>query len=127
VKPETVRLKLADGERWVEIKTRLTIRDQRIAQMSAIRTAESGSGGFRKFELEALYDLRKVETYLVDWNFVNENEKAVEVSRDAIEALDVETFEEIKELIEAHEERMGQEKKALGGSESESKPKAISA
>lgn len=128
VKPEVVQLKLKDGERWIEIKSRLNIRDQRVAQMGAIRSAETSPGrGFSKFELEALYDVRKVETYLTDWNFIDERGKAVKLSRDAVEALDVDTFEEMKDLIDAHEQAQDQEKKAPAGSEPEGKSEAISA
>ena len=127
VKPEVERLELSDGE-WIEIKKRLTVAEERKLLTSGFKRGRSvrseNEGTDVDFEMDlSAFDLKKVETYLLDWSLKDDNDKPVAVSYEAICALDPEAFDEIKGAIDKHTAAMEQEKKATTGG---TKLKAIS-
>lgn len=121
VKPETVRLHLEDGESWIEVKKFLTAQEQRRIESYGmermVRQEKKAATDNEEVEIKfdwVRWEFNRVLTYLVDWNFVREvngKEEPVEVTRDALESLDPDTFEEIKTVLDSHAETMAEEKK----------------
>lgn len=128
VKPETVRIHLADGESWIEIKKYLTAQEQRRIESYGmermVRPTKIDDASAEAEEVEVKFDwvrweINRILTYLLAWNFVDiketkqgPREEPVKVSRNAVAALDPDTFSEIQQAITDHVEVMEQEKKA---------------
>lgn len=115
VTPETVRLELSEGD-WIEVKERLNLweREQLTGTgMGGLRTSEDGSP---QIGLQyARYVIQKLETWLVDWSFVDGDGKRVEISRDALRNLDPDTADEIDDALDAHIAAMEELKKVPNG------------
>ena len=112
VRPETTKLELSDGD-WLLVKRRLTAGEQRAAYA---RMYITGLDGSRKVDpLQS--GLGLITAYLVDWSLLGLDEKPcvirdqpVEVVESALNALDVESFGEIRQAIQDHEARMIEER-----------------
>lgn len=99
VSPDVVRLPLTDGD-WIDVKKRLNTGEQR--RVFAKMARDMVPGEKVKLDPEQV-GLAKVIEYLIAWSFTD-NGKPVALSPDALGNLDVDTFNEIREAIEAHEE-----------------------
>jgi hypothetical protein len=98
VKPETVRLSISDGD-WIEVKKRLTAGEYR--ERLAREYVHSDDNRLRA-------DLRQqgialVVSYVVDWSFTDDG-RLVPFSEDALKSVDVDTFREILQAVEAHDD-----------------------
>lgn len=102
VVPNVVRLPLSDGD-WIEVKEHLSVGESRRAMQSFVGSI-NGDGS--RTPNQELLGLGQVLAYLVDWSFRDANDKPVAVSLDALKALDVETFREIDDAIDAHMARV---------------------
>jgi hypothetical protein len=109
VTPEIVRLPLSEGD-WIEVKKRLTVGEARQATTSFI--GKFNGDGSRTPNLETL-GMGNVLAYLVRWSFRDANDLPVSVSLDALKALDMDTYREIDDAIEAHEARVALETESL--------------
>jgi hypothetical protein len=129
VRPDTTTLTLKNGDTLV-VKKRLNNGERR-AEFARMYLA--GVDGRLKVNLLET-GMAKVVAYLLDWSFADEGGKKVEIaglSQDdlaaRVDALDEDSFTEIKEAIEAHEiamtEAREKEKNDQGG---ESTSSAIS-
>lgn len=105
VTPEIVRLPLSEGD-WIEVKKRLTVGEARTATTSFI--GKFHGDGSRTPNPEML-GMGWVFAYLVRWSFRDANDLPVSVSLDALKSLDLDSYREIEEAIEAHEARMATE------------------
>lgn len=105
VTPETVRIPLSDGD-WIEVKKRLTVGEARTATTSFI--GKFHGDGSRTPNAEML-GMGWVFAYLVRWSFRDANDLPVSVSLDALKALDLDSYREIEEAVEAHEQRVATE------------------
>jgi hypothetical protein len=105
VTPEIVRLPLSDGD-WIEVKKRLTVGEARAATSSFI--GKFHGDGSRTPNLETL-GMGQVLAYLVRWSFRDANDLPVSVSLDSIKSLDLDSYKEIEDAIEAHELRVAAE------------------
>ena len=111
VKPEAIRLPLSNGD-WIDVKKRLNTGETRrlFARMARdIRPGEKYS-----FNPEQI-GLAKVLEYLLAWSFTDDArpvpyslEMSVEQREGLIGNLDPDDFVEIREAIEAHEERISE-------------------
>lgn len=98
VKPEVVRLNLSEGD-WLEVKKELTVGEARAVMASMVKTMRADG------RIEP--DLSKVgkaeiAAYIVDWSFVDESDKRVPYSSNALDNLTVSTFDEIEASVKAH-------------------------
>ncbi len=111
VQPEAVKIDLS-GEDWIEIKKKLTVGETRRMQLAGIKM--TGKAGQAQMEMtvdvEAL-SMAKVSVYLLDWSFEDAEGRRVELSRESIEALDEESYQEITDAIDKHAGAMEEEKK----------------
>ncbi len=121
VKPDVVRVDISEGD-WIEIKKQLTVGEEKQVSAKSIRQM-----GGRLGEEDARWDIdpavfafARVEAYLVDWSFAEEDDdgnlKPVELTAESIRALDEASFNEIDEAIDKHIKEFGDaSKKATGG------------
>ena len=131
VKPETINIEISDGD-TIEIKKELTVGEQKQMYGNAVRKMGGVMGeGRGEWDMDpALLAFAKVQCYLVGWSFAEEAldkdgnpemengkpvTKPIELTPDAIRNLDEETFAEIEEAIDKHEEKLAEGKKATGG------------
>src|SRR5262245_17205698 len=103
VTPEIVRLPLSDGD-WIEVKKRLSVGEARYVATSFIGAYKPD--GSRLPNLDNL-GMGNTLAYLVRWSFRDAQDMPVSVSLDALKALDIETYREIEEAIDAHVDRVG--------------------
>lgn len=118
VTAETVRLDLSDGD-WVEIKARLTYEEaQKLGNASLVGLNQGG------YAIDvARFRLMRLETWLVDWNFADNEGKSVPLSPSAIRNLDPETAEEILDALDAYQMKRDADPKDKLIAETSSKPK----
>ncbi len=102
VTPEVVRLPLSDHE-WVDIKKRLNTGEQRAIFARMARDITPGDKIALKPEEVGK---AKIAEYLLGWSFVDDDGRPVPVAAAQIDNLDPETYREIREAIDAHEERI---------------------
>ena len=107
VRPETVKLDLSQGD-WLLVKKRLTAGEQRHAFARIVKRMELGEK--TQIDPEAT-GLASMVAYLLDWSLVDEAGAVIPIldtddatKLAAIDALDYDSFLEIKRAIEAHEE-----------------------
>ena len=114
VTPEKVRLHLADGETWIEVKKRLTVGESRQAVTSFV--GKYNADGSRTPNLDTL-GMGQTLAYLLAWNLRDAEDRPVAVSLDAIKQLDPRDYAEIEAAIDKHiadveADAIAQEKKA---------------
>lgn len=98
VKPRTVRLSLSEGD-WIEVKQELNAGEYRRVMARQMKSMVMGE----KAELDPTQvGLAKVVEYIVEWSFEDDG-KPVPVSEAAIVSLDADSFNEIRDAIDAHE------------------------
>ena len=108
VRPDTAILELSDGD-TLTVKKRLTSGEQRAAfDRASVPSADGTPILLRQKSWVAM-----ITAYLLDWSFCDEAGKRVEIAGKpvddviaALDALDIESFFEVKEAIDAHEARM---------------------
>lgn len=91
----TVRLPLSEGD-WIEVREELTL-----GELLVVRRKAATPEGLD----DSLAVLAKLEAYLTDWSFRDEDGDPVPVSRQTIEALTDDTSGEVWAAIKAHEEK----------------------
>lgn len=102
IKPMVHRIDLTDGD-WIEIKDRLTVGERKGILSKAARGGFSSDG--QRVHLDATEaQFARVEAWLVDWSFKGLDDKPMKLSGTAIRALDNESFTEIEEALDKHEE-----------------------
>lgn len=119
VVPETVRIDLADSQ-WIEVKKFLSAVEEKRFRSAGLKrmTPRKADGDEPSNEVEidwAAMAFARVVTYLVDWSARAADGKRLPVTKDAIGQLDTESFEEIDAAIQAHIDKVAEEKKAQSG------------
>lgn len=108
VRPETLTLQISGGD-WLLVKKRLNAGEQRA--MFARMYLAGIDGLLRANPLQ--HGLAQITAYLLDWSLTGPDDaqivirdKPIEVVAAALDALDPESFGEIRLAVEAHEEAM---------------------
>jgi hypothetical protein len=105
VRPDTTRLDISDGD-WLLVKRQLNAGEQRRQYARMYRDNTAG-----RFTVDPLQTgLALVLAYLLDWSLVDDTGQVIDI-RDAdddtkaaaLDAIDYDSFVEIKDAIEAHE------------------------
>jgi len=101
----TEKLPLSDGD-WILIHRELSYAQQRrlaAAGLSGVPAALVEQGGGEALNVDlAQFDIEKLVTWVMDWSFTDGDGNHVVVSRQSIEALTVETAEEIHRALSAY-------------------------
>lgn len=95
---DTVRLELSDGD-WIEVKRELTYGDILELQEQSSTPDESNDLRFNGRE----FSLNRILTWVVAWSFEDES-GPVELTRDAIRALNADAAAEINRALNEHQE-----------------------
>lgn len=118
VVPGTARLDL-EGDLegyWVEVKSRLTFREREVLNGAVLTSMPVGAGGNQYGVDVAKYNLLRLQTYLVDWNFTDAKGKQLDLRRQNIENLDPDVADAVTEKLDAYLAEQGREGKAIGTS-----------
>ena len=107
VVPSTVRLPLSEGD-WIEVHERLSYAESERLTMAAFKPITYTGGGVEPEMDWVSHRMLRIQTWLVDWSFLNGDGKSVPVTRENIERLDTDTADEINEALDAHIERQSQ-------------------
>ena len=106
-RPETVTIPISRGD-WLLVKKHLTAGESRQVLSRMMRLGADGPNID-----PVLVGLSKMATYLLDWSITDADDKPVvirdqpyEVIANALDALDYESYVEIKDAVEAHEDAM---------------------
>ncbi len=99
-----VRLSLSEDD-WIVIRRELTVGQQR----DLVRAMRTKDGEID----QTAYPLARALAYLVAWSFVDERGTVAPITAGALEFLDTATFAEITAAINAHDDALTQEKKAM--------------
>lgn len=106
VKPEMERLELSGGD-WIEIKKRLNVGELRKMQLGGLSMkAQPGSGDMEMVANMEQFGMAKVRAYLLDWNLVDENEKPIPYTEDALSGLGEADYNEIETAINEYTEAL---------------------
>ena len=106
VQPDIVRVSLSDGD-FIDIKKELNAGEQRRVFSRFVKDARSGESWAVDPEQVGL---TKMVEYLIGWSLVDADGKPVDVSEESIKSLDVDSFKEIKDAIDAHEKQVETER-----------------
>ena len=99
VQPEVVRLPLSDND-FIDIKKELTAGEQRLMFTSLVKQMSFGE----KAILEPrMVGMTKILAYLVAWSFLDSEGRPVPVSESAVNNLDLDSYSEIEQAIDAHD------------------------
>jgi hypothetical protein len=101
VQPNTIRLELTDSD-WVEIKERLTYKENQTLQGAMVKYIRDATGESEVGVDLARFTILRMETWLTDWSFRDDQDKPVPLSRAAIENLDPDTAREIDAAIDTY-------------------------
>jgi|SRR5262245_44877555 len=104
VKPQLVRLPLSDGD-WVDVKRQLNAGETRAIFTDMIK--EQHAGEVATIDTTRV-GITKLLAYIVEWSFTDDN-GPVAFSEAALANLDMETFKELTDAVDAHEARVEQE------------------
>jgi len=112
VRPDTVRLPISNND-WLLVKKQLTAGEQRQVFARLMKPFHPGANAAASLEVDPLQaSLSTVLGYLVDWSLTDEDGRVVEIKGKRLEdviavldALDMDSFTEIQQAIQAHEAR----------------------
>jgi hypothetical protein len=128
VRPETTRVSISNGD-WLQLKKRLSHGEQQTAFAHRYVATEFGN----RVNLQRI-GMDRVLAFLVDWSLVGLDDQVIAIrgkSTDEVEAalnaIDPESFAEIKAAVEQHELAMAAERTAAkNGTAGETASAAIS-
>lgn len=130
--PQVERLPLSDGD-FIEIKRELTIGEEKDVVLLSLREVGSDADGRPKLTHDfQLTPFAKAVVYLVNWTFCNDK-GPIKLESDQrkrlaqLRALDRESWTEISEAIDKHEEKMDEAKKSKAAAMTETTSSSTSA
>lgn len=99
----TVRIDLSEGD-WIDIKRELTYgEEQHLASTGLVSLKETDNGkGELGIDWGAL-NLAKIETWVIDWSFTNDDDKRMPVDKSTVRNLKADTAVEILTAIDKYE------------------------
>lgn len=117
VQPEIVRLELSEGD-WLDVRRELSTGEARRAMARTIKSMRAD--GRIEPDLEML-GRAEIAAFIVDWSFVDANDKRVPFTDAALDNLTQDAYAEIETAVRAHMAAVEEERgKAKSGSSSKS-------
>jgi hypothetical protein len=115
IKPETVRLQLAEGD-WIDVKKHLTVREMSDLSGAGLVGFKPATDAAPAYELSfSRLKTALIKAYVVGWSFEAEDGKPQPVTPENIDALDPAVADEVIDAIEAHRKRIDEERKRPTG------------
>ena len=109
VQPQVVRIQLSDND-WIDVKKQLSVGEEREAFQQVVGEINTTTG-WRKPNV-AMLGIAEMLAYIVEWSFVDAQDRRVPVSADTIKQLDQASFKEVETAMELHIKAMEQERTA---------------
>jgi hypothetical protein len=104
VRPETVRVTLADGE-WLELAKELTAGEYREMFVAQVKDAPMGLSGAEGFTMDLRQvGIAKVLAYVKDWSYVDFKGEPLPVTLEWLRKFDKQTFEDVVAAVDAHDD-----------------------
>lgn len=117
VQPEIVRLELSEGD-WLDVRRELSTGEARRAMARTIKSMRAD--GRIEPDLEML-GRAEIAAFIVDWSFIDANDKRVPFTDAALDNLTQDAYAEIETAVRAHMAAVEEERgKAKSGSSSKS-------
>lgn len=117
VQPDVVRLDLSDGD-WLDVRKELSTGEVRRAMAKTIKSMRPD--GRIEPDLEML-GRAEIAAYIIDWSFVDAQDKRVPYSDAALDNLTQDAYNEIEAAVRKHiADGEAERKNARGGSSSTS-------
>ena len=104
-----VRLPVSDGD-WIEVKKELTVGEQKAFE-AAGTTPKWVDHALLYVTDWAIAEIIRNFLWMTAWSFRDAMDKPVDLTLDAVRALDTDTFKEITKAINGHIEALLEEKK----------------
>jgi hypothetical protein len=127
VKPESNKIELvyvAPGGQsypyWIMVKRHLNVGEARKVMTSGWRGLRDGGDGTELNIDWRAQTFTRAEVYLTDWSLTDDNNRKLSLTRDTIESLHPELFDQIEQALNGHVKAMEQEKKVPSGSDAPS-------
>lgn len=108
----------ADGH-WVDVKKHLNAGEHRRVFTRLVKDMTLGEGA--KLDPDQV-GMSKLAEYIVGWSLTDSNDRPVPFSEAAVRNLDAETYAELAELIDAHEEQTAKDREARKNDRAGAKP-----
>jgi hypothetical protein len=100
VRPETVKVTLADGE-WLELAKELTAGENRDMLAAQFKDAPNAAGVAIDW---TRVGMNRVLAYVKDWSFVDFKGEPLPVTEEWLKKFDQQTFADVLEKVNAHNE-----------------------
>jgi hypothetical protein len=111
VKPETIRYDLAEGD-WIDVKKFLTAAEEARLSGAGVPGFTQGEPGKQTFELDFVaLKFARMLCYVEAWSFVDAKGNQTKPTRDYIETLQPDVFDEIDAVLDKHRKAMEEERK----------------
>lgn len=108
VPPDVVRIAISD-EDWIDVKKELNAGETRRIFTDLVKDFRAGEMA----ELDPRQvGITKILNYIVGWSLTDENDRPVPFSMSALENLDIDTYTEINQAIEAHDKAVDENRTA---------------
>lgn len=109
--PSVDRVPLKDDD-WIELKHKLNNGEQKKLESVGLKPPMVVGGKLISPIDWETYEIHRVAVFLTAWSFVGFDGKPMEVSIEALKALDTESFDEINKAIYAHIAKVSAEEAA---------------
>lgn len=100
IQPNTTRLTLSDGD-WLDVKSELNAGETRRVYTNLVKKMKAGEAAELNPEQVGK---TKIQEYVVGWSLVGFDGKPMPFTPVALDSLDAETYAEISNAIDQHEE-----------------------
>lgn len=107
VQPSIVRLNLSNDD-WLDVRRELTVGEQRKAMAKTISTMRADGRIEPNMEM---IGKAEISAYIVDWSFVDANDKRVPFSESALDNLTPADYQEVDTVVRAHIAAVEEERK----------------
>lgn len=106
---EEIQLEAMGSPFWIKLKKGLNVGEQKKIYASGFRSVNEGIRELNVNLDHAIF--MKVAVYLGDWSLENDEGNKLRMDLEGVKALHPEVFSVIEDVVDAHHERVTQEKK----------------
>ena len=111
VDPETVRYPVGD-EDWIEVKKFLNAGEEKKLAGAGVPSFSQGEPGKQSFELDFVgLAFARMLVYIVAWSYVDAKGNQTKPTREYIETLRTDVFDQIDAVLDKHRKAMEEERK----------------
>lgn len=120
VLPSVTRVPISDGD-WVELKDELNVGEQKRLEAAGLKAPIIADGRIYSPIDWEVHDQLRALIWVTDWSLKGPDDKDLKLNMASVQALNVETFEEINKAIIEHVRVQAEAKKARRAATTEEK------